>query len=110
MLKIITSQGESIGQRPILQLGDTNHMYGGRRDLRDRHAVRPSQSAGQDHQRRLPTPLFGAVEAIGMTVSKNETISLDPTASAYSRVVGAWIRLDDSPGQRAGRFAGRYRD
>ena len=31
-----------------------------------------------------------------MTVSKNETISLDPTASADSRVVRAWIRLDDS--------------
>jgi len=96
VLRIVTSQGESIGQRPILQLGDTNHMYAVAEIYEtDVRHVRPNQRATITSD-ALGTPLSGTVESVGMTVSKNEAVSLDPTASADSRVVRAWIRLDDS--------------
>jgi len=96
VLKVVTSQGESIGQRPILLLGDTKHMYAVAEVYEtDVRYVRPNQRATITSD-ALPAPLKGTVETIGMTVAKNEAVSLDPTQSADNRVVKVWIRLDDS--------------
>ncbi len=96
VLKILTHAGESIGQRPILQLGDTGHMYAVAEIYEtDIRHVHPGQRATITSDALLE-PLTGTVEKLGMTVSKNQVDSLNPTASADARVVSAWIRLDDS--------------
>lgn len=96
VLRIVTRAGETIGQRPILQLGDTDHMYAVAEIYEtDVRHVRPGQRA-QVTSAALMEPLAGTVEKVGVTVAKNEVVSLEPTASADARVVAARIRLDDS--------------
>lgn len=98
VLKILTTEGESIGQRPILLLGNTDQMYVVAEvyetdiqyvDVKKKPRAMITSGA-------FPGHLSGTVETVGMTVAKNETLSLDPTASADNRVVKVWIKLDNS--------------
>lgn len=96
VLRIVTLAGENVGPRPILHLGDTDHMYATAEIYEtDVRFLRKGQRATITSD-ALMKPLTGTVESVGMTVAKNEVVSLDPTASADARVVRARIRLDDS--------------
>jgi HlyD family secretion protein len=96
ILRIVTRAGETIGPRPILELGDTDHMYATAEIYEtDVRYVRPGEQATITSD-ALSGPLRGSVESVGSTVGKNEVVSLDPTAAADARVVLARIRLDDS--------------
>jgi HlyD family secretion protein len=96
VLRIVTQAGETIGPRPILQLGDIEHMYATAEIYEtDVRFVHPGQQATVTSD-ALTEPLRGTIESIGTTVAKNEVMSLDPTAAADARVVLARIRLDDS--------------
>jgi HlyD family secretion protein len=96
ILRIVTRAGETIGPRPLLELGDTEHMYATAEVFEtDVRFLRKGQSATVTSD-ALSAPLKGVVESIGTTVAKNEVASLDPTAAADARVVLARIRLDES--------------
>ena len=96
ILKILTHAGETAGARPILQMGDTDHMYA-RAEIYETEVrfVRKGQRATITSD-ALTKPLRGVVESVGMTVAKNEAMSLNPTDTSDARVVRARIRLDDS--------------
>ena len=96
ILRIVTRAGETIGPRPILELGDTDHMYATAEIYEtDVRYVRPGEHATITSD-ALSGPLRGTVESVGSTVGKNEVLSLDPTEAADKRVVLARIRLGDS--------------
>ena len=96
VLRIVTQAGETIGPRPILQLGDIDNMYATAEIYEtDVRFVRVGQQATVTSN-ALTAPLRGMVESIGTTVAKNEAMSIDPTAAADARVVLAHIRLADS--------------
>ena len=96
VLRIDTRPGETIGPRPVLELGDVDHMYVTAEvyetDLRFLRKGQPATITSD----ALTGPLSGVVEAIGTTVSKNDVASLDPTAAADAHVVLVRIRLDES--------------
>ncbi len=79
-----------------MRLGDTEQMYATAEIYEtDVYLVRPGQSASITSD-ALSAPIQGTVESVGRTISKNQVVSLDPTAAADARVVRARIRLDDS--------------
>lgn len=96
VLSLVTRVGETMGPRPVLRLGDTEHMYVTAEIYEtDIHLVHKGQKARITSD-ALSAPLTGVVESVGKTVAKNDVISLDPTAAADARVILARIRLDDS--------------
>ena len=96
VLEILARVGETMGPRPMLRLGDTEQMYATAEVYEtDIYLVRPGQSARITSD-ALSAPIHGTVETVGKTISKNQVVSLDPTAAADARVVRARIRLDDS--------------
>lgn len=96
ILKIIMRSGEATGMRPILQMGDTSHMYAIAEVYEtDVGLVRAGQSATVTSP-ALSRPLTGRVEMIGTVVAKNAIVDIDPAALADRRVVEVKVRLDES--------------
>lgn len=96
VLDIVAQPGEALGPIPVLKLGDTRQMFAVAEVYEtDVGHVRPGQPATVTSD-ALAAPLRGRVESIGSTVSKNEVMSVDPTASTDARVVEVMIRLDDA--------------
>lgn len=98
ILRIITHEGEAIGNSGILDLGDTHQMYVvaevNETDLR---LVKVGQSATiVSRNGAFSQPLSGKVAEIGWQVFKNNVLDDDPAANADARVVEVKIRLDDS--------------
>jgi HlyD family secretion protein len=98
VLRIITHEGEAIGNSGILDLGDTRQMYVvaevNESDLR---LVKVGQSATiASRNGAFSQPLSGKVAEIGWQVFKNNVLDDDPAANADARVVEIKIRLDDS--------------
>jgi HlyD family secretion protein len=96
VLAILCRPGERVDQKPILQLGDTSALYAVAEVYEtDIPLVRAGQRATITSP-AIAGELGGVVERIGWSIHKNELLQIDPTASADSRIVKVWIKLDDS--------------
>lgn len=96
ILEVLTRSGEMIGQRPILQMADLEHMQVAAEVYEtDIGQVRIGQPAVAT-SRALPTPLRGKVVQIGSIVSANEVQSLTASAPSAQRVVKVLIELDEA--------------
>ncbi len=105
IVRVFTHDGETIGQRPILQMTDTAEIvvvaevY--ETDIRWVEVGQPAEIFSD----ALPpsiSKLTGTVESIGSTVARNSLMNLDPTrARTDARVVEVRIRVDNgTPVQR----------
>jgi HlyD family secretion protein len=102
VLEVVTRPGESVGQQPILRLGDTDHMYAVAEVYETQvFEIAPGQRATVTSQ-ALRKSLSGTVERVGTMIAKNDVLSLNPTNNSDLRVVKVRIRLDDS--QEAARL------
>jgi len=98
ILTILTRRGEAPGARPLLQMGDTRHLaiiaevdefdsiY-----VQKKQPVRITSRAfnGLDTKK-----VWGVVESIGTTVSRNSVNDLNPAAMSDRRVVEVKVKLN----------------
>ncbi len=102
VLKILTWPGETVGQEPILRLGETGRMYAvAEVDETDVRQVRVGQRATVTSP-ALPVAIEGTVERISSIIHRNQVFDLDPTARADTRVMEVRVRLDEA--ELASRF------
>lgn len=103
VLQVFAQAGETVGQRPLLTLGDTSAMYV-RAEVyeADISRVKIGQSATVTSI-ALDKELTGTVDRIGQVVQKNEVFGLDPTAKTDARVIEVRIRLKE-PEPATGRI------
>jgi HlyD family secretion protein len=96
VLKIFTHQGEAIGDKGLLQMGNTRQMYVVAEVYEtDIGKVRVGQRATITSS-AFPTPLRGQVERVGLRIGKNDVLNTDPAANTDVRVVEVRIRLEES--------------
>lgn len=101
ILKIVTRPGENIGQKPVLQIGNTDKMTVVAEVFEnDIQWVKKGQKATCKSD-ALSKDLGGKVVRIGATVAKGAVSTLDPTASNDTRVVDVIIELDGDPSNEA---------
>jgi HlyD family secretion protein len=102
VLEIVTHPGESVGQQPLLRLGDTDHMVVVAEVYETQvFEIQPGQRARIVSQ-ALRQPLSGTVDQVGTMIAKNEVLSLNPANNSDLRIVKVHIRLDSS--QEAARL------
>lgn len=94
VVKIHARAGEEVGPNGVLELATTDQMYV-LADIAegDISRVRPGQRATISGQ-GLPAPMTGTVETVGLQVTQNSVMKLDPSEFSDARVVEARIRLD----------------
>ncbi|WNC30370.1 ABC exporter membrane fusion protein [Thermosynechococcus sp. PKX82] len=96
VLRIHTRAGETINERGILELGNTDQMYAVAEVYEtDVPRVRVGQPA-EIRSRALKAPITGRVAQVGLVVAKNDVTDTDPAAKTDARVVEVKIRLDNS--------------
>ncbi|WKT83205.1 MULTISPECIES: ABC exporter membrane fusion protein [unclassified Thermosynechococcus] len=96
VLRIHTRAGETINERGILELGNTDQMYAVAEVYEtDVPRVRVGQPA-EIRSSALSAPLSGRVAQVGLVVAKNDVTDTDPAAKTDARVVEVKIRLDNS--------------
>lgn len=94
ILKILVRGGEAASNRPVLQMGDTDHMTVVAEVYEtDAPAVKPGQRAKVFLFKQT---LEGTVTSVGLMIGKNSLFSTDPTARVDSRVAEITIALDQS--------------
>jgi HlyD family secretion protein len=104
VLEVDAQAGQTIGQRPILTLGETASMFAVAEIYQsDVQRVALGQKA-VIRTPAIPGELTGVVESVGSVVQRNQVFGLDPTARTDARVVEARIRLDQP--DKAARFIG----
>lgn len=105
VLKVHTRPGETIDNRGIIELGQTNQMIViaevyesdiGKVRLGQKTTINSENNA-------FAGELRGTVNQIGLQIGKKDVLSTDPAADVDSRVVEVKIRLDAAS---AGRVAG----
>jgi len=96
ILKIHSWPGELVGDRGIVELGQTDQMYAvaevyetdiGKIRLGDRAIVTSDGFSGQ---------IKGTVSEIALQIGKKDVLGTDPAADVDARVVEVKIRLEDS--------------
>jgi HlyD family secretion protein len=96
VIKILTRQGEVIGDKGILEMGNTSQMY----VVAEVYETDiPRIKVGQPAKITSPVlskAIFGIVEQVGLTINQNDVVSSDPAANTDNRVVQVKIRLADS--------------
>lgn len=96
ILKVVAHVGETLGAKPLLQMGDTKQLVAIAEVYEtDVKYVKKGNTATITSP-ALPEPLTGTVEQISSIVAKNRDLDLDPTAAADRRVVEVKIRLADA--------------
>lgn len=96
VLKIITREGELIGERGILELGQVGQMHAIAEVYEtDIRRVKPGQRATV-RSPALPHELTGRVESIAHKVARQEEVATDPAARKDARIIEVDVRLDDS--------------
>lgn len=102
ILKIHTWPGEIIGDKGIVELGQTQQMYVTAQVYQtDALRIRTGQSA------TIKSPLgdlLGTVEQIGLQVGRKDVLGTDPVADVDARVVEVKIRLTPHDSQRVAQF------
>ncbi|MDR3637615.1 MAG: HlyD family efflux transporter periplasmic adaptor subunit [Isosphaeraceae bacterium] len=101
ILKIVMHDGETIGNQPVLQMGDTRTMCI-MADVSDLY-IRDLKKAQGAKATAFGESLTGTINAsdVGRIVGKSALPSLDPTVDADRRVVEVKIRLDEASSARA---------
>ncbi|MBV9859708.1 MAG: efflux RND transporter periplasmic adaptor subunit [Alphaproteobacteria bacterium] len=102
VLDIQPLPGESIGNRPVLSMGDVSHM---RVTAEVYETDLPRVQLGQSatvRSRAFAKPLTGHVVEIGRMVFRNSILSSDPAARADARIVPVRIALDGATGDVPG--------
>ncbi len=95
VVKIHARGGEEVGPNGVLELATTDQMYVLAEIAEgDISRVRPGQRATISGQ-GLPAPMTGTVETVGLQVTQNSVMKLDPAEFSDARVVETKIRLDD---------------
>jgi HlyD family secretion protein len=96
VIKILTRQGEVIGDKGILEMGNTSQMY----VVAEVYETDiPRIKVGQPAKITSPVlskAIYGIVEQVGLTINQNDVVSSDPAANTDNRVVQVKIRLGDS--------------
>lgn len=100
ILKIHTRPGEVVGDRGIVELGQTDQMYVtaevyetdiGRVQVGQRATIKTDKLIGN---------LKGTVDEIGLQIGKKDILGTDPVADTDARVVEVKIRLDAKDSQK----------
>jgi HlyD family secretion protein len=102
IVKIHARAGEEVGPDGVLELATTDQMYV-LADVAegDISRVRPGQRATISGY-GLPAPMTGTVDTVGLQVTQNSVMKIDPAEFSDARVVEAKIRLDN--GERVAQF------
>jgi HlyD family secretion protein len=96
ILKVQLHPGESVGQGPILKMGNTSRMFAVAEVYEtDIGLVRVGQKA-RLRSSALARDVTGVVAAIGRTIHRTTVLDVDPAADTDSRIVEVRIRLDES--------------
>ena len=96
ILKVQLHPGESVGQGPILKMGNTSRMFAVAEVYEtDIGLVRVGQKA-RLRSAALAHDVTGVVAAIGRTIHRTTVLDVDPAADADSRIVEVRIKLDES--------------
>lgn len=104
ILQILLQVGESVGQTPILRMGNTKQMEVVAEVYESQaHLVQADQTVSITSD-ALSEPLTGKVTEVGVVVAKNEVLSLDPLKVADLRVVQVRVLLDEKSCARAARL------
>jgi HlyD family secretion protein len=94
ILEVNIQAGETIGQRPMITLGQNDVFYVIAEVYEaDIARVKVGQKATITSM-ALAEPLEATVDRIGSMVKRNEVLGLDPTARLDTRVVEVRLRLD----------------
>lgn len=100
ILKIHTWPGEIIGNKGIVELGQTQAMYAVAEIYElDINKIKVGQKA-KIICLNFPEKLQGTVEQVGLLVAKKDVLNTDPAAEIDSRVVEVKIRLDPKDSHR----------
>jgi HlyD family secretion protein len=95
VVKIHARAGEEVGPNGVLEFATTDRMYVLAEIAEgDISRVHPGQHATISGH-GLPEPLTGTVDTVGLQVTQNSVMKLDPSEFSDARVVEAKIRLDD---------------
>lgn len=96
ILKVFAHEGESISEKGILELGNTQTMNAVAEVYEtDISRVKVGQTATITG-RAITGKLKGIVQQVGLSVYKNDVLNTDPAAKTDARVVEVKIRLIDS--------------
>jgi HlyD family secretion protein len=100
VLKINARTGELVGEKGIIELGQTDRMYV-RAEVyeTDINKVRAGQKA-TINSGGFTGELHGTVEEIGLKIGKKDVLGTDPVADVDARVVEVRIRLESEDSQR----------
>ena len=100
ILKIHTWPGEIIGNKGIVELGQTDQMYAIAEVYEtDISKVRLGQQATIT-SKGFTGELSGTVDEIGLQIGKKDVLGTDPAADVDARVVEVKIRLDQASSQQ----------
>ncbi|WP_419192707.1 efflux RND transporter periplasmic adaptor subunit [Kolteria novifilia] len=95
VLRINCFGGESVDGRPLLQIGEVDRAYVVAEVYEtDAKHLNIGQKA-RIVSDALSEELTGRIERISSLIHKNDVLDIDPTAPTDSRVIEAWIRLED---------------
>lgn len=106
VLDILARPGEALGNRALLEMGDTSQMNV-RVEIYETEVGKIT--AGQTAVFRstaLPDELRGAVESVSSLVRRQSIVDSDPAANTDARVVEVMVRLDEASSQIAANFVG----
>jgi HlyD family secretion protein len=96
ILKVQLHPGESVGQGPILKMGNTSRMFAVAEVYEtDIGLVRVGQKA-RLRSDALARDVTGVVATIGRTIHRTTVLDVDPAADTDSRIVEVRIKLDES--------------
>jgi len=110
VLRVMTREGESVGNAPLVKVGTTQSMYA----VAEVHAnevrlIQEGQSAVFSSP-ALEAPIPGTVETIGEIISGNAVSGVDPTGPRGLRVVEVRARLEPNElAQRLTNLEGELR-
>jgi HlyD family secretion protein len=96
ILKVQLHPGESVGQGPILKMGNTARMFAVAEVYEtDIGLVRIGQKV-RVTSGALAREVTGVVAAIGKTIHRTTVLDVDPAADTDSRIVEVRVKLDES--------------
>lgn len=101
ILRVHMRDGETIGNQPVIQMGDTRAMCI-IADVSDLY-IRELRTAKRAKTTALGETLEGSIEPqdVGRIIGKSMLVSLDPTVDADRRVVEVKVRLDKPSSAKA---------
>jgi HlyD family secretion protein len=94
VLGVSAKPGESVGARPIVQLGDTEQMDVIAEVDEDQISWIQKGQKARISNHAWSQSKQGTVASWAPMIEKNDILGLDPAAAAYARVVEVEIRLD----------------